>query len=250
MSEALHVDGVTYLPLKQAAKAVSYTRDYVARLAREQKIIATQIGRQWYVDPESLQRFAANAEIEFSIRREQLQQQRRHEREVMVQHEEKVQARANHLRQAPQRALAFTLAVFASAVIGGISIHTTGMYPVSPQAPRQLSDVSQVINPGLNSGVTVAKSENSVLTSGDSAGGVDVVRLDSAEHLGMLLLPAGTSLANAAEFAQLFSDPVEIVRTETGLSEIRLESQSNESGLPVVFVPVHITSNEGEITRE
>jgi len=42
---------------RDAAALVSYSPDYVSRLAREGKILAEQRGRDWYVDIDSLKLF-------------------------------------------------------------------------------------------------------------------------------------------------------------------------------------------------
>ncbi|KXJ99765.1 MAG: hypothetical protein UZ19_OD1000263 [Parcubacteria bacterium OLB19] len=57
MSTQIEINGAQLIPLKEAAKRIAYSRDYLAKLAREQKIVATQIGRQWFVDMYSLQTF-------------------------------------------------------------------------------------------------------------------------------------------------------------------------------------------------
>jgi len=43
-----------FVPARDAGRIFGYTRDYVARLARQKKIKGRQIGCQWFVDPESL----------------------------------------------------------------------------------------------------------------------------------------------------------------------------------------------------
>ena len=53
-SEALTIDGRRYLSVKVAATLADYTADYVGQLCRAGKIIATRIGRAWYVEESSL----------------------------------------------------------------------------------------------------------------------------------------------------------------------------------------------------
>ena len=68
MLAQVKINGDTFLPIKEAAKLVLYSRDYVARLAREQKIVAMQVERQWFVDTVSLKNFAETAELEQTVR--------------------------------------------------------------------------------------------------------------------------------------------------------------------------------------
>lgn len=82
MSRTLDINGRLLHPVKEAAASVSYSRDYVTRLARENKIIATNVGRQWFVDLESLKGYIENVSIEQEIRKKQLSFDRIKEREI------------------------------------------------------------------------------------------------------------------------------------------------------------------------
>ena len=44
MATSIKINGVTLMPIKDAASSISYSRDYVARLAREGKIVAELAG--------------------------------------------------------------------------------------------------------------------------------------------------------------------------------------------------------------
>lgn len=80
MSRAVHIEGVMYLPAVDAGKLFGYTNDYIARLAREQKVLAKRIGHQWFVDPESVSAFAAEAASRKQERAEELRRIRKQER--------------------------------------------------------------------------------------------------------------------------------------------------------------------------
>jgi excisionase family DNA binding protein len=84
MSTQIEINGSSLISIKDAAKRVSYSRDYVVRLAREQKIVASQIGRQWFVDLSSLQNFAKSVELEQSVRKQSLSHERKRERAVKL----------------------------------------------------------------------------------------------------------------------------------------------------------------------
>lgn len=77
MSNVLTINGKKYIQSNQLAREFGYTTDYIGRLAREEKILATQVGRQWFVEPESLRVFSHQAQIEKEIRKEELRQRRK-----------------------------------------------------------------------------------------------------------------------------------------------------------------------------
>src|SRR5579862_8909639 len=59
MIDAVWYDGVRYLSTDEAAERSKVTDHYVSLLARQSKLRAKRIGRKWYVDPASLDRFLA-----------------------------------------------------------------------------------------------------------------------------------------------------------------------------------------------
>lgn len=68
-----------YLDAKSAGCLVGYSPDYVTRLAREEKIIAIQSGRQWLVDIDSLKLFSLTAEAEKRERANRIRFERKRE---------------------------------------------------------------------------------------------------------------------------------------------------------------------------
>lgn len=66
-----------FVPIREAAKRVSYTSDYVARLAREGKINAKRDGRNWLVELDSLKLFSLQAKADAIRKQEALKIQRR-----------------------------------------------------------------------------------------------------------------------------------------------------------------------------
>ena len=57
MSKSIEIEGKIFVSPIVASKATDFTNDYVTRLAREGKINAYKIGREWFVDPQSLAEF-------------------------------------------------------------------------------------------------------------------------------------------------------------------------------------------------
>lgn len=57
MNEELTLDGVKYISAKRAADLTQYSKDYVGQLCREGKILASRIGRNWYIAEKSILRY-------------------------------------------------------------------------------------------------------------------------------------------------------------------------------------------------
>jgi len=71
-----------FVLVKEAAKRVSYTPDYIARLAREGKIESVRKDRQWLVELDSLKLFQLQADAEEKLRKKELSKERFVERVV------------------------------------------------------------------------------------------------------------------------------------------------------------------------
>ena len=79
MTDELFFDGARYISAADAAGISNLTRDYIARLAREGKIIGKQVGRGWYVNQESLRTFLVAQEYTNAQRRGALVRERQQE---------------------------------------------------------------------------------------------------------------------------------------------------------------------------
>lgn len=77
MSQNFTVNGKEYLQSNVLAVTFGYSSDYLGKLAREEKILGTQIGRQWFIEPESLKTFLAKSAIEKELRKEELSLKRK-----------------------------------------------------------------------------------------------------------------------------------------------------------------------------
>lgn len=89
MATELAVEGKNFIPASDAGRSVGYTSDYIAKLARDGKLEATRIGRQWYVTLDSVLDFKSRTEEEkkirgAEIRRERLEEQERYRRQTGV----------------------------------------------------------------------------------------------------------------------------------------------------------------------
>lgn len=84
------------VPAKIAAREAGYTTDYVALLAREGKIAAQKIGRQWHVNLNEVLHFAYKADKEQLTRQAQLKAERKIEYALHVRNiDEEISERIN-----------------------------------------------------------------------------------------------------------------------------------------------------------
>lgn len=79
MSKQITVNGKIFEPSASLAKRFGYSLDYVSRLAREGKVSATRVGRQWFVDAVSLKHFVDEVTLKKDQSREQLRLERKRE---------------------------------------------------------------------------------------------------------------------------------------------------------------------------
>src|SRR3989344_2673002 len=108
MSDEIFFNGVRYISAQEAANASNLTRDYIARLCRDNKVRGRRVGKNWYVDEGSLKGFLIQQEYAKSKRHEELTEQRLKEYKsvrVPVQKqkfsEEKDSASTKELRELP-----------------------------------------------------------------------------------------------------------------------------------------------------
>jgi len=80
MNDHQSLDHKTYATSAELATRFSYSKDYISRLAREGKVNARQVGRQWLIEENSLQSFVASVEMEKKQRAAELRRERQQER--------------------------------------------------------------------------------------------------------------------------------------------------------------------------
>src|SRR3989344_957424 len=78
MDNGIFFDGVQYISASDAASLSGWTRDYIARLCNQGKLPGKRIGKNWYVEHNSLQTFLIHQEYGKSVRREFLSRERVH----------------------------------------------------------------------------------------------------------------------------------------------------------------------------
>ncbi len=248
MSSALEINGKSLYLIKDAVSKTTYSRDYVTRLAREGKIVASHIGRQWFVDVDSLKAYAEASALEQEIRKKQLSAERIRERrihEAAELHNSRQSKRAQSVRARSLVAASFVLGL---GLLGGATLHSTLLLQgvqISQVASTQQIKVSEVVYS------TESEVSSSELATGESTLPVDkfdgMARLQVSDTSfdirslgdakgGVLLLPQATSTIE-----ELFSDRVIVQELEDGTEVVaRVDTDGRVLGNMVPFVQVPV----------
>src|SRR3989338_7263551 len=75
-SDEIFFDAVQYVSTSSAASLSNLTRDYIARLCREGKLVSRRVGKNWYISHPPLQSFLVEHAYSLDKQREELAQQR------------------------------------------------------------------------------------------------------------------------------------------------------------------------------
>lgn len=217
MASTLVIDGITFLSTREAAKRAGLSHDYIARLAREERIVAAQSGRRWYVDPVSLERFIAANEIEKQARSARLRAERQAEQEAHhILH--------NHSR--PPQARLWAMLQACAVLLLGLSFGQLAVTTL--QAPAAQETLAQVWSTGYP--------ERHFATAGE-AGNAETPRRtdrvvyettiapntvvsDHYEARSFVLLGAAAEANEAAYLESLFSDTVTVQYLADGRGRI------------------------------
>jgi len=220
MSQQLVIDGKIYLPSSILARQFSYTSDYLAKLAREEKVDATRVGRQWYITETSLQQFVSEAQESKAKRSEELREERRLEREhhevaTVTASSEVITTTTTTLSPAAAAPVTPALLQTLLVVVCGLALGTTGYYAY--QVSNELTQYDEMVT-----GQQTAALDYSVVWRW-LFGSTEVVVIDPAvpapsqEKLpptdysvqnAMLMLDGETSTATAKAIQESFSDEV------------------------------------------
>jgi hypothetical protein len=229
MASLIQLGNVQLLPVKEAAEFVPYSRDYVARLAREGKVVATQIDRQWFVDVVSLQNFFTHATIEESVRKRHLSSLRKRDLEVRDVYRARLAEIVDKRNAVHRAALRKTGAVVLCGLFAGFIF----IFANESHTPESVVSFAQTLTHGRVDDAAVVKS----VTDASVLPGVNnpVVETDSSFDVsrGIVVLPSASSSSSTVE--DFFSDPVTVEMTSTTSGSIR-NTVSNKA-IPFVRVP-------------
>jgi hypothetical protein len=222
MSENFFIGNRRLIPLKEVSKIVPYSREYVARLARDGRVAAAQINRQWYIDPESLKNFFDQAQLEMQARGEYVRELRKQELDL---HEWwSAFVAQQHARSAGRsgRALKQSFVIIILGIFVGLMV--TRLAPLGdPAVLASLIDSRQLA-------ALMSAPEKDTPVSWYETGDVVIEDESMLSPVGILLLPDGVSEDPAA----FFSDEVTV--EETGPTSGIIRSQVSSSSVPFVRV--------------
>lgn len=240
MVSSLEINEQELKNIRSASELTGYSRDYITKLAREQKIIASQIGRQWFVDVGSLSKYAKMVAEEQALRNQQLSETRRLERQAL---KTKTSTSQNQKRKNRK-----TFTMPSQVIATGVLFMGVGFGFLLNQMPLlSSSNKTQVAsNPLIESvqgDVTKLSSENQVTISGVnfSHESVGLSTLDGSEK-GILLLPQESrEVNNPSDF---FSDDVKVMVDENGNKFVARLDENGEVVEKIPFVVVPVTSDK------
>jgi hypothetical protein len=240
----IEIDGKKLTSIREACSEVSYSRDYVTRLAREGKIVASLIGRQWFVDVLSLKNYAVQSKVEAELRKAQLSEERKQEQ---IFQKTKQQQKLSHQKSTSSvgtRAVLASGSVLALGLAAGVigySVFTTSFgfdfqmsQSQSDGAPNSQLAASAKAN-------AVSPEPNSLAASAPDFSTKAVTAFASAEN-GILILPQ----SEGGDPAAVFSDEVHIQTATSGEQTAVLvdtDGVSPDREVPFVLVPVKTAQN-------
>lgn len=223
MSENFFIGNRRLIPLKEVSKIVPYSREYVARLARDGRVAAAQINRQWYIDPESLKNFFEQAQLEMQARGEYVRELRKQELDLHEWWSAFIETQNARQAGRVSRATKKSILIIILGLFVGLLV--TRFAPLGD--PAVLATL--VDNRQLASLITSESSETAAVSWYETG---DVVTEDESllSPVGILLLPDGVSEDPAA----FFSDEVRV--EETGPTSGVIYSSTSSSSIPFVRV--------------
>ncbi len=241
MTSFVEIDGKKFQNVGDAAKLTGYSRDYIGRLAREQKIVATQIGRQWFISIASLQKYAQSAERELKDRQQKLSVERKREREAARRLEEKEKNRTLTERNKNRSRILATFALVLGVGLG-VLLNATSLAEISSRnqiaSAPELTALPQVAEEFRVATQDVV--ETNPLDFIDFSQESMTISTMDGDGQGVMLLPSDRDeKLNEEEVRALFSDPVKIVKDKHGNKYVvRTTADGNEERLPFAVVPV------------
>ncbi len=250
MSESLsEIKDERYKSLKEVCRSVSYSKDYIAKLAREKKIDAKLVNRQWYVDVDSLKNFAFLAECEQKIRSRRLSAERKREQQIKKAVEKISKTTDEKVLILPRKVNQRLAGVVAASLALGFLINTTflsndfninnshSLTSNLQYAVNKIFAGKQVTTPAVTEGNHPSIFSDITITE-------EVIHPEQYE--GVLLL-TGTTM----DVEGLFSDPVkvEMISEREGKVSLEVDSENQESN-GIDFVVVKIPAEESKVSEK
>jgi len=243
MAQNLVINDKNYLPSAEFALRFGYTPDYVSRLAREGKVVATQVGRKWFLEDSSFKEFIALSKSEKESRILNLKMQRKVERLIHSQ-EQTVEAKNTHNDE--HTALAQSLAVSMCSLFVGLlgwTVVDDGMTPYDfvNGADITYTHIVEAIVPTDNPFESVSSQSVVGLVQKAFVQNVTPANQEKETHavLGDVVAPAETDSAQNYGLLE-FSDEVDVLFEDDGAGIVRpvFKSGQQDSVYRILLAPV------------
>lgn len=228
MSTSVVIDELQLVPVREASTLVPYTRDHITRLAREGKVVAVRLDRQWMIDAASLVSFYTSAAQEDEVRRQRLSEARRREIEVAEFHRAALDQIDVRQREESLSSTWQTIGIVVCGLCAGIIFYSSSQF-FDPAT----SSVAQVPVATGSSVPTVLQTDEVTV---QPAGATATSRPLSLEN-GIVLLPAEAASSTEQDILELFSDEVEIEMVSETRGIVRAPQLGEQATLSVVRVP-------------
>jgi hypothetical protein len=217
MTQSLIINTKEYIQSNVLALRCGYSSDYIGKLAREEKILGTQIGRQWFIEPESLNTFLLQTEIAKKIRAEELRKQRKAEHGVHRQNNRGGQgAFISEFEALSQAVIIVACGLLVGSLGWTVSSERLGAHELHVGLQETISFMARSLSPNaetpLETHVLVAASAESVSAKSELL--ADPVFTTLPEFPLREVIVASSS--KVFERAQVFSDEVRIIPREDG----------------------------------
>lgn len=243
MTNSLDIDGKEMQSIKYAAKQTGYSRDYVTKLAREGKIVAAQIGRNWFVDTDSLQHYSSIAQTEQLIRQQHLSEERKHERASRLAVEKKTQEHDKYRRRHALTSKVVACAVLMLGLATGFALQRNPV--ISNEINRQMAStplIQRIFDDESSDVPSSGREEADTSAAGILNFSHEAFRLSTMteSNEGILIFPNATN-TGPLNPVDLFSDEVRVVTDEAGIEYVARVNKKGEvvEKMPFVVVPVH-----------
>jgi hypothetical protein len=254
MSQYFSVNGKKFVQSNTLVASSGYTSDYLGKLAREEKIIGTQIGRQWFIEPESLKTFLLKVEVEKEIRKSELSAQRKVEHLV----HQKIGNHDVSVASSDAVLLAQSVIVFLCGIFfGGLGwltvVSNTEISQISNSTRDNFSFIAQSISPSRAVHFFESSGHSFVATARESVGVTDsepettnVIFTELPKFPPRENFVASSTVAGLISAESQFSDDVQVVVDARGNTVVEpVFKNASSSAVKFMLVPVE-TENEYE----
>ena len=221
-----------FISLSEAVMLVTYSRDYIGRLAREGKILSRQINKQWFINRQALFNFFEQSALEDSVKKRILSLNRKNDLEVKIIYADKVAAIKTRSAYLPNASLFATVVIVAAGLFSGVLLQLSGQVSVSKESLTLAFLMESINSVSIEFSAHPASVVAATLFTESQV--IETEEKITMEN-GLVLFSTGTTEDKTDSVIGLFSDEVEVVLTSTTTGHVKMSG--SEKSLPFVRVP-------------